>query len=236
MELTTERANAVMYQELAQTTEQALEDLRRSTDEFAARSQQDLTVKEVRLKLYSLYRVLLYVSLFRQNWCRYEKGYRLCRSRDKRLQTRKLPSRRRWRQKKPSSPRKRSSWKTLWPTSRAPMSERSRFNSRAIRNSWPKLKRPEYACTTPISCADRLTSVQEVQQKYQSILIDHSALLKERDTLQQQLREAQISAAKYLEEAKAAQSILSTSEQSWKLQADSITQELTDIRSRLVAA
>jgi len=78
--------------------------------------------------------------------------------------------------------------------------------------------------------------VQEVQQKYQSILIDHSALLKERDTLQQQLREAQISAAKYLEEAKAAQSILSTSEQSWKLQADSITQELTDIRSRLVAA
>jgi hypothetical protein len=36
-----------MYQELAQTTEQALEDLRRSTDEFSAKSQQDLAVKEV---------------------------------------------------------------------------------------------------------------------------------------------------------------------------------------------
>lgn len=47
MELTSERANAVMYQELAQTTEQALEDLRRSTDEFSAKSQQDLAVKEV---------------------------------------------------------------------------------------------------------------------------------------------------------------------------------------------
>jgi len=48
------------------------------------------------------------------------------------------------------------------------------------------------------------------------------------------LREAQISAGKHLEEAKAAQSILSTAEQSWKLQADSINQELVDIRSRLV--
>jgi hypothetical protein len=48
------------------------------------------------------------------------------------------------------------------------------------------------------------------------------------------LREAQISANKYLEDAKAAKSILSSSEQSWKLQADSINQELADIRSRSV--
>lgn len=73
---------------------------------------------------------------------------------------------------------------------------------------------------------------REVQQKYQAILIDHSALLKERDTIHQQLREAQSLAVKSVEESKTAQSILSTSEQSWKLQADSINQELTDIRSR----
>ena len=73
---------------------------------------------------------------------------------------------------------------------------------------------------------------REVQQKYQSILIDHSALLKERDLLQQQSREAQSLATKALEDARTAQSILSTSEQSWKLQADSINQELADIRSR----
>ncbi|CAG7846542.1 Protein MLP1 homolog {ECO:0000303/PubMed:21784248} [Serendipita indica DSM 11827] len=49
LELTNEKANAVMYQELAQTTEQALEDLRRSTDEYSAKTQQDLATKEAQL-------------------------------------------------------------------------------------------------------------------------------------------------------------------------------------------
>ena len=47
LELTNEKANGLMYQELAQTTEQALEELRRSTDEYSAKTQQELATREV---------------------------------------------------------------------------------------------------------------------------------------------------------------------------------------------
>lgn len=75
---------------------------------------------------------------------------------------------------------------------------------------------------------------QEAQQKYQAMLIDHAAVLKERDTLGQQLQEAQLAANRHLEEAKTAQAILSSSQKSWELQADSLKQEVADMQSRLV--
>jgi chromosome segregation ATPase len=64
------------------------------------------------------------------------------------------------------------------------------------------------------------------------MLVDHAGVLKERDTLHQQLQAAQISAAQHLEDAKAAQSILSNSQKSWELQAESLKQEVADLQSR----
>lgn len=64
------------------------------------------------------------------------------------------------------------------------------------------------------------------------MLVDHAAVLKERDTLHQQLQEAQISATQHLEDAKAAKSILTNSQKSWELQAESLKQEVTDLQSR----
>ncbi|KAG8826812.1 hypothetical protein FRC19_007380 [Serendipita sp. 401] len=49
VELTNEKANAAMYQELAQTTEQALEELRRTTDEYTVKFQQETTLREAQL-------------------------------------------------------------------------------------------------------------------------------------------------------------------------------------------
>jgi hypothetical protein len=46
VELTRERANVAMYQELAQTAELALEEERKSKDETISKSQQELTIKE----------------------------------------------------------------------------------------------------------------------------------------------------------------------------------------------
>jgi hypothetical protein len=74
--------------------------------------------------------------------------------------------------------------------------------------------------------------LQEAQQKYQQILVDHAGVLKERDTLQQQLQEAERAASRYLEETKSAQSILAGSKQSWELQAQSLNQEVADVRAR----
>jgi hypothetical protein len=71
-----------------------------------------------------------------------------------------------------------------------------------------------------------------VQQKYQNMLVDHAAVLKDRDTLQQQLREAQIAANKHLEDTKAAQGILANSQKSWEQQAQLLNEELADLRNR----
>jgi Subunit 17 of Mediator complex len=46
VELTRERANVAMYQELAQTAELALEEERKTKDETISKSQQELTIKE----------------------------------------------------------------------------------------------------------------------------------------------------------------------------------------------
>jgi hypothetical protein len=50
----------MMYQELAQTTEQALEELRKSTDEFSSKTQQDIAVKEVRYMKTSIFSALIH--------------------------------------------------------------------------------------------------------------------------------------------------------------------------------
>jgi len=74
--------------------------------------------------------------------------------------------------------------------------------------------------------------LQEAQQKYQGLLIDHAAVLKERDSTQRDLIEVKESIKKYEADAKVAQSVLDDARNSWNIQSQALRQEVDDVRNR----
>lgn len=74
--------------------------------------------------------------------------------------------------------------------------------------------------------------MQEAQQKYQGLLVDHAAVLKERDSIQQELMEIKESIKKYEADANVAQSVLDDARNSWNVQSQALHQEVEDMRSR----
>ena len=76
--------------------------------------------------------------------------------------------------------------------------------------------------------------LQETQQKYQGLLIDHAGVLQERDSIQQELTEVKESIKKYEANAKVAQSVLDDARNSWSTQSQALRQEVDDMRNRYV--
>lgn len=74
--------------------------------------------------------------------------------------------------------------------------------------------------------------LQETQQKYQGLLIDHAGVLQERDSIQQELTEVKESIKKYDADAKVAQSVLDDARNSWSIQSQALRQEVDDMRNR----
>jgi len=74
--------------------------------------------------------------------------------------------------------------------------------------------------------------LQEAQQKYQGLLIDHATVLKERDSIQQELMEVKESIKKYEAGASVAQSVLDDARNSWNIQSQALRQEVDDMRNR----
>jgi hypothetical protein len=74
--------------------------------------------------------------------------------------------------------------------------------------------------------------LQEAQQKYQGLLVDHAAVLKERDSIQQELMEIREPIKKYEADAKVAQSVLDDARNSWNIQSQALRQEVDDMRNR----
>ncbi|KAG8824295.1 hypothetical protein FRC17_009133 [Serendipita sp. 399] len=196
LELTNERANAAMYQDLAQTTEQALEELRRTTEEFTVKSQQEITLKEA--ELLSLQEKLSTLQLEKQN-----------------IENR------------------RAALEAELETKEAQFAQEKKLLEDIVADvhgaDERALRAQQDVHQELLAEAQR---TREAQQKYQAILVDHAAVLKERDTLQQQLQELHTSTGRYEEEAKTAQSVLATSQASWNVQSESLKQEVADLQSR----
>ena len=62
--------------------------------------------------------------------------------------------------------------------------------------------------------------------------MDHAAVLKERDSIQQELIEVKESIKKYEAGAQVAQSVLDDARNSWNIQSQALRQEVDDIRNR----
>lgn len=62
--------------------------------------------------------------------------------------------------------------------------------------------------------------------------MDHAAVLKERDSIQQELIEVKESIKKYEADANVAQSVLDDARNSWNIQSQALRQEVDDIRNR----
>lgn len=62
--------------------------------------------------------------------------------------------------------------------------------------------------------------------------MDHAAVLKERDSIQQELIEVKESIKKYEADAQVAQSVLDDARNSWNIQSQALRQEVDDIRNR----
>lgn len=74
--------------------------------------------------------------------------------------------------------------------------------------------------------------MQEAQQKYQGLLVDHAAVLKERDSIQHELIEVKESIKKYEADSKVTQSVLDDARNSWNIQSQALRQEVDDVRNR----
>lgn len=68
--------------------------------------------------------------------------------------------------------------------------------------------------------------------KYQTLLVDHAGVLKERDAIQAELRSIMEGTKKHEEDAKAAQSILNEAKRSWEVQEQALRREVDDMRTR----
>ncbi|PVG00260.1 hypothetical protein CPB86DRAFT_844315 [Serendipita vermifera] len=200
LELTNEKANGLMYQELAQTTEQALEELRKSTDEFSSKTQQDLVLKDdtIQSEIISLQERVNALQIEKQTFMEQKAALEA----DIESKTAQFTQEK----------------KLLEDI----VAEVRGADERALREQQ----------TIHQELLAEAQKTREAQQKYQNMLVDHASVLKDRDTLQQQLREAQIAANKHLEDTKAAQAVLANSQKSWEQQAELLNEELVDLRKR----